>query len=431
MRNNPYEQRYPYSNIRGAFYSILSQMPNDVITSVEHSGQTFAISGTFKYLSFAHFITRTGKHGVYHRTVTNRPVQKNVTLYIASDFVLNVCGLSPSEAQAAGLHEGGHGLCDMAGSEYPTEKEFDENILPYIQEKQQVYSQADLPKWVNVLADGRLERGISLLIPGSDKYFFAIQNWCHRLEADNRGKEKSSDFMMALRDSVKGWDCDSARQVYSEYLPEARELVEELKPIWSKVIPKNTKWDQTVHLPLQAALEIVNAIKDLHEMQGQDPNKSQDQQESGGQGQQDQQSEDEDQEGGSEDQEGGSQGQEGGSEDQEGDSQGQGGGSEDQGGGSEDQEGGSEDQEGGSQGQGGESEGQGGESEGQEGGDSVGSGSGKGSNLELLESLLSGQGSALDPGSALPRNVAKVEQELGHRIYVPNCIPHTEEKMRL
>lgn len=408
MRHNPYEQRYPYNNIRGAFYSVLSQMPNDVVTSVEHSGQTFAISGTFKYLSFAHFITNCNKQDVYYRTKNNRPVEKNVKLYIASDFVLNVCGLSPSEAIAAGLHEGGHGLCDMAGSDYPTKQEFDKKILPYIKEKAGVYAQAELPKWVNVLADGRLERGIALLIPGNDKYFYAIQNWCHRLEADNRGQDKASDFMMALRDSVKGWDCESARQVYSEYLEESRQLVEDLKPIWSKVIPKNTKWNETVHLPLQVALEIVNAIKDMHEFQQQQQQQGQDQQQQGQQGQGQQGQQGQGQQNGDQEQQSGDQGQQSGDQEQQ------------------------------QQGQEQQDEGQGQQgAQDQKNGDQQGNSTssspkgGKGSDLELLEGLLSGQGEALDPGSAMPTNIKKVEEKLGHKIYVPNCVPHTEEKLRL
>jgi hypothetical protein len=31
----------------------------------------------------------------------------------------------------------------------------------------------------------------------------------------------------------------------------------------------------------------------------------------------------------------------------------------------------------------------------------------------------------------LPNNIAKVERDLGHTIYVPNGKPHTEEKLRL
>jgi hypothetical protein len=414
MKRNPYEQKHPYSNIRGAFYSVLSQMPEDVNTSVTHSGQTFAISGTFKWLDFSRFITDCHKDYVYSTLVNGKVVKKDVTLYIASEFVLNVCGLSQSEAIAAGLHEGGHALCDMAGSDYPSRQEFDQHILPYITNEPRVYSNSDLGKWVNVLADGRLENGISLQFPDVERYFYAIQNWVHRLEAENRGQEASSDFMMALRDAVKGWDNESAREVWEEYLPEARDLVEKLKPIWSKVLPKNTNWNETAHLPLQAALEIVNAIKDEFEnesknQQGQDSQDSEDQgqqgQDSGGQGSGDQDSESQD----SDDQ--GQQGQQG----------------QDSGGqGSDDQD--SESQDSGGQ----DSESQGQDQQGQQGqGSQDSQGSSKKGTLEMLEDLLNGEGKALDPNSGMAENMRQVEEKLGHKIYVPNNKPITEEKRRL
>jgi hypothetical protein len=421
MKYNPYQQKHPYSKIRGAFYSVLSQMPEDVRTSVTHSGQTFAISGTFKYLDFSTFICSTYKDHVYSSLINNKTVKKDVTLYIASEFVLNVCGLSSSEAIAAGLHEGGHALCDMAGSDYPSRQEFDQHILPYITNGPSVYLNAELGKWVNVLADGRLENGIAMQFPDTKRYFYAIQRWVHRLEAEGRGENASSDFMMALRDAVKGWDEDSAREVWEEYLPEARDLVEKLKPIWSKVLPKNTNWSKTAHLPLQAALEIVNVIKDEFE------NEKQDQQ---GQGSEDQESKSQGQDSesqgqGSDDQDSDAQGSESqGSGDQDSDDQGSGDqGSDDQGSDDQGQEGqGSDDQ--GQEGQG--QEGQGSDDQGQEGQDSSKKGT-----LEMLEDLLNGHGKALDPNSAIEENIRQVEEKLGHKIYVPNNKPMTEEKKRL
>ena len=49
----------------------------------------------------------------------------------------------------------------------------------------------------------------------------------------------------------------------------------------------------------------------------------------------------------------------------------------------------------------------------------------------MLEDLLNGHGKALDPNSAIEENIRQVEEKLGHKIYVPNNRPMTEEKSRL
>ena len=49
----------------------------------------------------------------------------------------------------------------------------------------------------------------------------------------------------------------------------------------------------------------------------------------------------------------------------------------------------------------------------------------------MLEDLLNGEGKALDPNSGMAENMRQVEEKLGHKIYVPNNKPITEEKRRL
>ena len=67
---------------------------------------------------------------------------------------------------------------------------------------------------------------------------------------------------MALRDKGKGWRDEAAEKVYQEYSQEARDLVDQLEPIWSQVLKRGTLED-TAHLPLAVGLKLLNEIADL------------------------------------------------------------------------------------------------------------------------------------------------------------------------
>ena len=448
---NPYGKDHPYTSVKGAFYSLLSQLPNNVTSSVQYNGKTFAINGRFKYLNFSRGIMRYHPDQV-HRQVKedwSLPHKGQVTLFLPSSFFLNLCGLSVAEAIAGGLHEGGHALCDLGGIDIASQEEFNKYIKPFIVHSPTFYAKMDLSKWVNVIADGRLERGVGMLMPATKFYFFSIQRWVHRLEAEVRGKSLASDFMMALRDSVKGWKDDYSQEVYAEYLEEARDLVEKVRPIWEKVIPTDVNWEETAHLPLSVALEMCNALYDeaqeLSQPQGQ-PDPQED--ESGGEGSPSGGSNEEggDSSSGQGDEEGG-EGSSSGSgnvlvEDEEGEEGSSSGSSDEEGDEEEGSSSGSGDEEGDEEGDvkvdkpssGDENGGEGssGDENGddQSGEDSSNSYSRKGS-LKIIEDLLNGEGIALNPSSAMDQNIKNTQESLGHRIYVPNGQPTEYRKVIL
>ena len=404
---NPYESRKKYASMKGAFLGLLSTLPENFTYRMQQ-GSGFAILAEFPWLGYTRHITSTPADNVWrqrgsqpwHRSADLR----DVTLYTPSESVLKICDLSLAASRGGGRHEVGHAIADRAGHPNPTEFEFNKKIVKHIKLEPQVYSRANLHKWVNLLADIRLERWVGKEYPASVPDFFAIQRWVHKLESEGRGTSFAGDFLMALRDKGKGWRDEAAEKVYQEYSQEARDLVEKLEPIWSQVL-KEGALEDTAHLPLACGLKLLNEIADLVK-DPEDKNAKRKNKKSG--------------EESGEESEGGS--DEGSGEDSdEGSDEGSGGDSgedsdEDSSGDSGGDSGGDSDEESGEESEGG--------SDGDSSGDSdqaTSEGGKDGSlGLEKIASLLEGEGEAMDPSSAMEENIKIVEKKFGHKIYVPN-----------
>jgi hypothetical protein len=255
---------------------------------------------------------------------------------------------------------------------FPSYSEFEKKVARYL-DQSVPYEDADMKKWANVTADMRLEPGMALLYPDTEGRFYSVQDWVFGLEAEVRGQGVPSDFMMALRDSGKGWRNEKALKVYEEYCEEARQLVEDLKPVWKTLKPTHTRWEETAHLPLVVAIQIINKLHDLLKEK---------QEEGEGEGQGEGQGEGE------------GQGKEGKGKPQEGDD--------------------GTPSEGGGDGEGGDLDPTDSKSNrSREGGK-------KGIKLEDLEKILKGEGKALDPSSAMKQDVQNKLPQLPHELYVPN-----------
>ena len=408
MNKNPYENRKKYASMKGAFLGLLSTLPQDFNYRMR-KGQGFAILADFPWLGYTRFICQSDKNEVWKsRSRSNTGVGlKEIELMTPAEAVLQVCNLSIAASRGGGRHEIGHAICDRAGHRRPREDEFNKKVKKHIKLTRQEYGRANLHKWVNLLADIRLERWVGKEYPASVPDFFAIQRWVHKLEEPNRGKTFAGDFLMALRDKGKGWRDEAAEKVYQEYSQEARDLVDRLEPIWSQVLKKGTLED-TAHLPLACGLKLLNEIADLVK----DPEPPE------GAG-----SEDPDGEGSSSGSGSGSS-KEGSSDEEDGESKGSG---------DEDEEGNSSDEEGNS------SDGEGDPSDGDSSGDGDdGQGDtspqgGKEGSLDIgkISSLLDGDGDALNPSSAMEENIKVVEKKYGHKVYVPNEKKIIYRKLRL
>ena len=262
--------------------------------------------------------------------------------------------------------------------------------------------------------------------PASVPDFFAIQRWVHRLEEPNRGQTFAGDFLMALRDKGKGWRDEAAEKVYQEYSQEARDLVDQLEPIWSQVLKKGTLED-TAHLPLACGLKLLNEIADLvkepEPPEGDGPSDPDGEGSSSGSGGGSSNGDPSDPEDSDDDSSGS-----GGDEDENGDedSSGSGGDSSDE---EEGKQGDSD-----SESEDGDSDSDEGESSG--GKDQQGEGSPQGGtegslDIEKISSLLDGYGDALNPSSAMEENIKVVEKKYGHKLYVPNERKIIYRKLRL
>jgi len=361
-----YAKRDPLSFAKGAFEALTTMLKG---ISVQRHGGTFAISASFPWLVFGRAIQDvqasdyTTKErwlkAIYqdalHKFQTS---PDNATLYLPAPSAAGVTTINASAGVGGGVHEAGHAICDCANGRFPTYEQFRTKVGRHL-EITIPYSDCNLPKWVNVTADMRLEPGMALSYPEVEHRFHAIQTWCHELEAEVRGQEVPSDFMMALRDSGKGWVSEESKAVYDQYGQEARDLVDYLRPIWQELKPTDTDWESSAHLPVYVAVEVINALhKLLKEPKGQGKGKGKGQGQGKGKG--------------------------------------------------DPQEG---------QGKGNPQEGKGDPKEGkdpqQEAGKSPMS-------LEDIKRLLEGQGQALDPNSAMKQEVNKNKQQLDHELYIPN-----------
>ena len=368
-----YHRRDPLSFAKGAFEA-LTLMLKDI--KVVRQGGTFAISSAFPWLVFGRAIqdVRATDYSSKDRWLKAiyadaqykfQSSPETATLYLPSPSAAGVTTINASAGVGGGVHEAGHALCDCANGRFPTYAEFRTKVGRHL-DMDIPYHESNMPKWVNVTADMRLEPGMSLAYPEVEHRFHSIQSWCHDLEAEVRGKKVPSDFMMALRDSGKGWVSDESKAVYAEYSQDARDLVAYLKPIWSELKPKSTDWADSAHLPVYVAVEIINA---LHKILKEPPPEG-----GGGQGK------------------GKGKGQ--------GKGQGKGKGDPQQGKGKGDPQQG-DPQQGDPQ------------DPNQEAGKSPMS-------LDDIKRLLDGEGEALDPNSAMRKEVEKNKQHLDHELYIPN-----------
>ena len=359
-----YHSRDPLSFASGAFKGLTTMLPKGV--NVVRQGGTFAVSSAFPWLVFGRAIQDV--HGEDYTTKDRwlraiyqdaqykfQSSPESTTLYLPSPSAAGVTTINASAGVGGGVHEAGHVICDCANGRFPTYEQFRTRVGRHLDQKI-AYHKCNFPKWVNVTADMRLEPGMSLEFPEVEHRFFSIQEWCHQLEAEGRGLRVPGDFLMALRDSGKGWINDDSKQVYSEYKQEARDLVDYLKPIWSELKPRNNDWESSAHLPVYVAVEIINALQKLleePEKKGKGKGKGK------GQG--------------------------------KGECQGQGNEPSDEKG----------------QGQGKD------KAEGKEAGKSPMS-------LDDIKRLLDGEGEALDPSKAMEQEVNKNKQHLDHELYIPN-----------
>ena len=235
-----YHKRDPLSFAKGAFEGLTTMLPG---ISVQRQGGTFAISASFPWLVFGRAIQDVrGKDfdssdkakwlkAIYQDALYKfQSGPEKATLYLPAPSAAGVTTINASAGVGGGIHEAGHAICDCANGRFPTFAEFYTHVGRHL-EMEIPYHESNLPKWVNVTADMRLEPGMALSYPEVEHRFHAIQSWCHELESEGRGQEVPSDFLMALRDSGKGWVSDESKAVYAEYKQEARDLVDYLKPI--------------------------------------------------------------------------------------------------------------------------------------------------------------------------------------------------------
>ena len=179
MNKNPYENRKKYASMKGAFLGLLSTLPQDFDYRMR-KGQGFAILADFPWLGYTRFICQSDKNEVWRSRNRSWSIgSKDVELMTPAEAVLQICNLSIAAARGGGRHEIGHAICDRAGFERPSEKEFNKKVKKHIKLTRQEYSRANLHKWVNLLADIRLERWVGKEYPASVPDFFAIQRWVH------------------------------------------------------------------------------------------------------------------------------------------------------------------------------------------------------------------------------------------------------------
>lgn len=262
-----YAKRDPLSFAKGAFEA-LTLMLKDI--RVVRQGGTFAISASFPWLVFGRAIQdvkgsdysskdRWLKAIYQDAQYKFQSSPENATLFLPAPSAAGVTTINASAGVGGGVHEAGHAICDCANGRFPSYDEFRSRVGRHL-DMTIPYHESNFPKWVNVTADMRLEPGMALVYPEVEHRFHAIQTWCHGIESEGRGQQVPSDFLMALRDSGKGWVSDESKAVYAEYSKDARDLVEYLKPIWSELKPRNTDWADSAHLPVYVAVEVINAL---------------------------------------------------------------------------------------------------------------------------------------------------------------------------
>jgi hypothetical protein len=264
----------PFALTRGAFTGLLANFKEKV--NIQRAGSTFAVSAAFPWLTFgfalrdnpynrSHLSFRNWKGHIYQRALeryTEKKGRGDIDLFLPAPSAAMCADIDSPAAIGGGFHEFGHALCDCAQKPFPSYKVFEEKLGQHLR-GDVPYDEYGLPEMVNLLADMRLEPGFVMVYPGNASRFHAIQSWIHNLEAEVRGTNQASDFKMAMRDAGKGWRSPEADAVYMEYSEGARKMVEDLRPIWSQVLPQDTDWERSAHLPVKVAVEMVNTLQDF------------------------------------------------------------------------------------------------------------------------------------------------------------------------
>ena len=369
---------------------------------VERQGTTFAVSTVFPYLSLTRFLSK----GMGFSECVNRlqglspELSKPIKVILPSSQASQLSGLTRVSALGGAEHELGHIIIDMGGTYLPNESELKTRGVKAVIEQFQSHPKHDVLKtvlhtWVNVLADVRLERFMGAIYEPTRSRFHAVQTWVHDLESQGRSSGKfdlGGAIMCIVRDLGKGWTNPIQQAVLKEYqtlYPQAWQLAQTTKAIWSKVIPSASATESdvasSVHLPLVVAMQLLMALADVIEKQ--------EQQKGDGQSGDD----DDDSQGGDDDSQG---------DDQGGDKKGK------------DGQGGDDDK--------GKGKGQGDDKDKKDGqgGDDKDKGQGKGQGKKGgklgLDDLLKGE--ALDPSSAMAEAVKRGESKVNHKVYYDNVM---------
>ena len=280
-----YDNKDPLDVAVGSFSGMAGQdLKNKV--KVARMDKTFAVIATFPYLSLTRFISQ----GVDFRGIVGkreelvRDLSKPIEVILPSRQASQLSGLSRVSALGGAEHELGHILIDMGGSYIPHESELkarglDKLITQFQNHKDYEKLKTALHKWVNVLADVRLERFMGVLYEPTRSRFHAVQTWVHDLEKEGRISGQlgvGGSLMCIIRDLGKGWHNPMQKEVLEDYktiYPSSWEVVESTKAIWSKVIPSASCTEEdvasSVHLPLVVAMELLMAIADLIEKEKQ------------------------------------------------------------------------------------------------------------------------------------------------------------------
>ena len=259
---NPYNYD-PMSPGAGAFKSLTREILDG--TSPVRGGITFAVSGNFKHLTVGSFLAHTGNctdlPSVWHQANQwfgyHRQQNQIPQVFYPTQEVAVIAGLTPAMGVGALSHEAGHKVCDMAGED-PAWGEAKRLYGDLIQKCLDlgIWGRVAnvIQKWCNVTADIRLERMMGHLYPNTITRFHSIQKWIHDLETETRQKGSFGDHLLCgIRDFGKGW----GNPVFSEYSQEAQDEVMRLSPIIKQLFTEGQSDEDTVHLPVQVALEIL------------------------------------------------------------------------------------------------------------------------------------------------------------------------------
>ena len=258
---NPYNYD-PMSPGSGAFKALTREHFKDI--EVVRGGITFAVCGSFEHLTVASMLSHSGHCSTvkdafnYARSSYQhyRSHLKPQVFYPTQEAAV-IANITPAVGVGAKTHEAGHKVCDKAGTDpnWNAAEKLYGHLIQKCMDLGIWNAVANLlPKWSNVTADCRLERMMGHMYPNTITRFHAVQSWVHGLEKETRLKGSFGDHLMcAIRDYGKGW----GNPVFNEYSQEAQDEVMRLSPIIKQLWTEGQSIDDTVHLPVQVALELL------------------------------------------------------------------------------------------------------------------------------------------------------------------------------